>query len=158
MGFPCGSVGKESTCNVGEMDSIPGLGRYPGEGKGYPLQYSGLENSMECTVHGFAKSQDTTEQRSLTQPLSAFWVYGRAFLRKFIPKKNLMLTHGLVLWLLSTSIMVSRFILIVDVSVVLVFIHFYCWIVFHHRAILHFVYSFTKWWTFGFFPVWSYYQ
>ena len=97
MGFPCGSVGKESTCNVGEMDSIPGLGRYPGEGKGYPLQYSGLENSMECTVHGFAKSQDTTEQRSLTQPLSAFWVYGRAFLRKFIPKKNLMLTHGLVL-------------------------------------------------------------
>ena len=73
------------------------LGRSPEEGKGYALQYAGLENSMECTVHGFAKSQDTTEQRSLTQPLSAFWVYGHAFLRKFIPKKNLMLTHGLVL-------------------------------------------------------------
>ena len=46
-GFPCGSVGKESTCSVGDLGSIPGLGRSPGEGKGYPLQYSGLENSMD---------------------------------------------------------------------------------------------------------------
>ena len=53
-GFPCGSAGKESTCNVGDLDSIPGLGRSPGEGKGYPLQYSGLENSMDYTVHGVA--------------------------------------------------------------------------------------------------------
>ena len=45
VGFPCGSAGKESTCNVGDLGSIPGLGRSPGEGKGYPLQYSGLENS-----------------------------------------------------------------------------------------------------------------
>ena len=45
--FPCGSAGKESTCNVGDLGLIPGLGRYPGEGKGYPLQYSGLENSMD---------------------------------------------------------------------------------------------------------------
>ena len=45
LGFPCGSAGKESACNVGDLDSIPGLGRSPGEGKGYPLQYSGLENS-----------------------------------------------------------------------------------------------------------------
>ena len=45
--FPCGSAGKESTCKAGDLDSIPGLGRSPGEGKGYPLQYSGLENSME---------------------------------------------------------------------------------------------------------------
>ena len=55
--FPCGSAGEESTCNVGDLGSIPGLGRSPGEGKGYPLQYSGLENSMDCVVHGFAKSQ-----------------------------------------------------------------------------------------------------
>ena len=54
---PCGSAGKESTCNVGDLGSIPGLGRSPGEGKGYPLQYSGLENSMDYTVHGVAKSQ-----------------------------------------------------------------------------------------------------
>ena len=46
-GFPCGSAGKESDCNVGDLDSIPGLGRSPGEGKGYPLQCSGLENLMD---------------------------------------------------------------------------------------------------------------
>ena len=57
MGFPGGSVGKESTCNEGDLALIPGLGTSPGEGKGCPLQYSGLENSMECIVHGVAKSQ-----------------------------------------------------------------------------------------------------
>ena len=45
---PCGSAGKESTCNVGDLSSIPGLVRSPGEGKVYPLQCSGLENSMDC--------------------------------------------------------------------------------------------------------------
>ena len=55
--FPCGSAGKESTCNTGDLGSIiPGLGRSPGEGKGYPLQYSGLENYMNCIIHGVAKS------------------------------------------------------------------------------------------------------
>ena len=57
VGFPESSVGKESTHNAGDLGSIPGLGRSPGEGKGYPLQYSGLENSMDCMVHGVAKSQ-----------------------------------------------------------------------------------------------------
>ena len=57
LGFPGGSAGKESACNIEELGSIPGLGRFPGEGKGYPLQYSGLENSMDCIVHGVAKSQ-----------------------------------------------------------------------------------------------------
>ena len=54
-----GSIGKESTCNVGDLSSIPELGRSPGEGKGDPLQYSGLENSMEyiCIVCGVIKSQ-----------------------------------------------------------------------------------------------------
>ena len=51
------SAGKESACNAGDLGSIPGLGRSPGEGKGYPLQYSGLESSMACIVHGVAKSQ-----------------------------------------------------------------------------------------------------
>ena len=50
-------MGKESICNVGDLSSIPGLGRSPGEGKGYPPQYSGLENSMDCIVHGVAKSR-----------------------------------------------------------------------------------------------------
>ena len=56
LGFPCGSAGKESTLNAGDLDLIPGLGRPPGVGKGYPLQYSGLKNSMDCIVHGFTKS------------------------------------------------------------------------------------------------------
>ena len=55
--LPLGSAGEESTCNAGDLSLIPGLGRSPGEGKGYPLQYSSLENSMDCTVHGAAKSQ-----------------------------------------------------------------------------------------------------
>ena len=57
LGFPCGSASKESTCNVGDLGLIPWLGRFPGEGKGYPFQYSGLENSLDCIVHGVTKSQ-----------------------------------------------------------------------------------------------------
>ena len=62
VGFPGGSDGKESTCNVGDLGLIPGLGRSPGEENGYSLQYSGLENSMDrgawwATVHGVAKSR-----------------------------------------------------------------------------------------------------
>ena len=49
-GFPCDSAGKKSACNARDLGWIPGLGRSPGEGKGYPLQYFGLENSMDCTV------------------------------------------------------------------------------------------------------------
>ena len=56
-GFPCGSAGKESACNVGNLSLIPGLGRSPGEGKGYPLRYSGLENSMDCIVRAVTKSR-----------------------------------------------------------------------------------------------------
>ena len=54
--FPCGSAGKESACNAGDLGSIPRLGRSPGEGKDYLPQYSGLENSMNRIVHGVAKS------------------------------------------------------------------------------------------------------
>ena len=69
MGFPCGSTGKESTCNVRDLGSIPRLGRSPGEGKGYLFQYSGLENSMDCIFHGLdspwgRKKLDMTEQIS----------------------------------------------------------------------------------------------
>ena len=56
-GCPSGSAGKESACNTGDLGLIPGLGRSPGEGNSYLLQYSGLENSMDHIVHGVAKSQ-----------------------------------------------------------------------------------------------------
>ena len=68
MGFPCGSAGKESACNEEDLGSIPGLGRSPGEGKDYPLQYSGLENSMDSPWGH--KESDTTEQLSLHFTLS----------------------------------------------------------------------------------------
>ena len=57
LDFLCGSPCKESACNAQDLGLIPGLGRSPGEGKGYPLQYSGLENSLDCIVHEFAKSR-----------------------------------------------------------------------------------------------------
>ena len=64
LGFPCGSAGKESACDVGNLCSIPGLGRSPGERKGYGLQYSGLENAMDYIVHGGHKESDMTERLS----------------------------------------------------------------------------------------------
>ena len=75
--FPDSSVVKESPCNLGDLGLIPGLGRSPGEGKGYPFQYSGLENSMDCIDHGFAEL-DTTERLSLSALFSmvavSFWI------------------------------------------------------------------------------------
>ena len=56
LGFPGGLAGKESTCNVGDLGSIPGLGRSPGEVKGCPFQYSSLDNSMDSIAQGVAKS------------------------------------------------------------------------------------------------------
>jgi len=56
LAFPFGSVSKESTCKAGDLGLIPGLGRFLVEGKGYPLEYSGLENSMDCIVLGVEKS------------------------------------------------------------------------------------------------------
>ena len=64
LGFPCGSAGKESACNAGDLGLIPGLGKYSGEGKGYPLRYSGLENSMDSPWN--RKELDMTEQLSLS--------------------------------------------------------------------------------------------
>ena len=64
---PCGLAGKESACNAGDLGLIPGLGGSPGEGNGYPLQYSGLENSTEYTYTvGGRKESDTTERLSLS--------------------------------------------------------------------------------------------
>ena len=66
LGFPGGLAGKESTCKAGDLGSIPGLGKSPGKGNGHPLQYSGLENSTDCIVHGVSKL-DTTERLSLSE-------------------------------------------------------------------------------------------
>ena len=74
MDFPGGSAGKESACNAGDLGSIPGLGRFPGEGKGYPLQYSGLENSMDCMYRPWdLKGSDTTDRLSLVAVRGFAW-------------------------------------------------------------------------------------
>ena len=80
VGFPCGSAGKESACKAGDLGSIPGLGRSPGEGKDYPLQYSGLENSglvlWPRKLHSpwGCKESDTIEQLSLSLFVSQYLI------------------------------------------------------------------------------------
>ena len=69
LDFPGGSAGKESACSTGDLGSIPGLGRSPREGKGYPFQYPGLEESVGCMVREVAES-DMSER--LSQP-QLFW-------------------------------------------------------------------------------------
>ena len=69
LGFPCGSAGKESAYNEGDLGLTPGLGRSPGEGKGYSLQYSGLENSMNCMVPGVTKSHIQLSHFHFHKPL-----------------------------------------------------------------------------------------
>ena len=86
----CGSAGKESTCNVGDLGSIPGLGRSPGEWKGYPLQYSCLENSMDCIVCGMAKSQTRLSD---------------SLIRSLTPSKGLHLCLSLICYCLCTIFM-----------------------------------------------------
>ena len=71
-GFSHSSVGKESGCNAGNPSSIPESGRSPGGGKGYPLQYSGLENSMDCIDHGVAKSQSRLSHFHFIFSVSSF--------------------------------------------------------------------------------------
>ena len=79
LGFPRGSAGKESTCNAGDLGSIPGLERSPGEGIGDPLQYSGLENSVDCIVHGVA-------ELAISERLSLSLVRGETI--KLLEKKS----------------------------------------------------------------------
>ena len=70
LGFPGGSAGKESAWSAGDLGWISGLGRSPGEGKGYPFQYSGLENSTDCIVHGVTKSRTRLSNFHFTPALA----------------------------------------------------------------------------------------
>ena len=67
-GFPCGSAGKECPCNAGDPSSIPGLGWSPGEEQGYPLQDSGLENPMDCIIHGVTRVRHDWATFTFTSP------------------------------------------------------------------------------------------
>ena len=103
LGFPCGSADKESACNVGDLGSIPGLGKSPGEGKCHPLQYSGLENSMDFTVHGVTKSWTQLSDflfNSFEVRISLFWPFkkvqewGWGGWRDLVLRKNRILPVG----------------------------------------------------------------
>ena len=87
--FPCGSAGKKSACNVGDLGSVPGLGRYPEEGKGYPLQYFDLENSIDYIVHEVAES-DTTEPLLLSDIAKFFCLknFLKWILHKYVQYQN----------------------------------------------------------------------
>ena len=84
--FPCGSAGKESSCNAGDLGLIPGLGRSPREGKGYPLLYSGLENSMDCIAHGIPKSWAQLSNFHITHYIT--WSLERSYLRIYLQRSN----------------------------------------------------------------------
>ena len=119
MGFPCGSAGKESACSVGDLGLTPGLGRSLGEGNGYPCQYPGLENSVDCIVHGVAKSQtQLNELYCLSQPYMTTgktialtrWIFiGKVTSLLFSTPSRLVIAflprskHLLVSWLQSPS-------------------------------------------------------
>ena len=85
MGFPGISAGKESTCSAGDLGSIPGSGRATGEGIGYPLQYSGLENSTDCIFH---KGLDTSERLSLSLRLQWLRLYASTMGHRSIPDQG----------------------------------------------------------------------
>ena len=74
MGFPDRSVSKESACSAGDPGSFPGLGRSLGEGKGYPLQYSGLDNSMDCIAHGVAKRRTRPTDLKKKKEMKENWI------------------------------------------------------------------------------------
>ena len=90
MGFPCGSAGKESACNVGDLGLIPGLEDPLEKGKGHPLQYSDLENSMDCIIHGVVKSQTqlSNHQSLHFPPLDLIAIFKKMEIN--FPKSNAM--------------------------------------------------------------------
>ena len=91
LGFSCDSAGKEFACNARDLGSIPGLGRSPGEGKGYPLQYSGLENSMDCIVQGVAQSCTCLSDFSFhLEVKEALQTRNMGYRKPFVHKRDLM--------------------------------------------------------------------
>ena len=90
LGFPCDPAGKESACNAGDLGLIPGLGRSPGEWKGYPLQYSGLVNSTDWRVHGASKSRTRLSDFHFTTSVSHMPKIYRSHLQSSLPSYKLL--------------------------------------------------------------------
>ena len=103
LGFPCVSASKESACNAGDLVSIPGLGRSPGEGKGYPLQYSGLENSMDCMLHGVVRSRTPLSNFRFRQPQPCY-MHRSSCSTSGHNSKQLLILHFFLLYFLSFNL------------------------------------------------------
>ena len=110
MGFPGGSVSKESPCNAEDMDTIPGLGRSPGEGKGYPLQYSGLENSMDSIVQFTSVAQSypnlcnpwTVAHQASLSFINSWSLFKLMSIKSVMPSNHLIVCRPLLLCLQSS--------------------------------------------------------
>ena len=111
LGFPGGSAGKESTCHAGDLGSVPGLRRYPEEGKGYPLQYSGLENYMNCIIQGVAES-NMTERLSFSLSNIVVHVYfGIMVFSRHTPRSVIAGLYGSAIISKETTTMSSMWLL-----------------------------------------------
>ena len=114
MGFPGSSAGKESTCNEGDLGSIPGLRRSPGEGSNYPLHYSGLENSMDwgawqATVHGITKSQTRLRAFHFQGDIFTFFFQSMGKISYFMnPSWKLYLKLDIKLVLIQNKVLVTE--------------------------------------------------
>ena len=111
VGFPGGSAGKESTCNAGDLGSIPGLRRSPGEGKGYPLQYSGLENSMDCIIHGVAESNMTERLSFSLSNIAVHVSFGIMVFSRYTPRSVIAGLYGSAIVSKETTTMFSMLLL-----------------------------------------------
>ena len=113
-------AGKESACNVGDLGLVPGLGRSPGEGNGYPLQYSDLENSMDCIVHGVAKSRTRLSEfhfhfHAYCKKTAGFGGFGNLYLSL---RSGIMSCVNLIRRLISLSLFYSELIYVAGYSLV----------------------------------------
>ena len=108
MRLPWWLSGKESACNAGDLGSIPRLGRSPGERKGYPLQYSGLENSMDCIVHGIAKSrtrQQIVFSLSLATSSQMLLIFLKFVIVFLFPLKYILRKHGEIVFSVESPLL-----------------------------------------------------
>ena len=119
LGFPGGSAGKEYACNAGDLDSFPGLGGSLGEGKGYPLQHSGLENSRDCLSHGVAKSPTRLSNFPFFHPLYTLWIDHHFMSSSHLPPYTviIMLWTFLLLWIAPHELLyIGRLCLLVSLT------------------------------------------
>ena len=158
LSFPGSSVGEETACNAGDSGSIPGWRRSAGEGIGYTLLYSGLENSMDSIVHGVARSWTGLSDShffssSLTSGKHRFDLHHYSLFLLWLSYKCNPRARKLWDGILSVQCFWDSFKLFC-----LLLFSFYCWKLFHFMDVSQFASPFTRWNIFGLFSVWVNYK